>query len=261
MKLSPSIFLCLVIILFSACEKEAIFEDSNLALEFQTQKLTNNSSVSDFAALSLPVPEPDPFEIQLQWTSYISALVLIHHPDIAIAVNNLILQNGKIIPINDLLSMNVVSGENSFNTLFWSYLNLYFHPGRPNHQIIIPGIAGEEPTNELFSMDVIDFMTVITETECVELSFPKGLDLTPQTLIQGFTSTAHPLTTALTNYGYRRHWSLEDPNNSVATYVKTVNGLYVSLNENIIVARPFRNITNCLYEQYDGILFGNYLNN
>ncbi len=198
------------------------------------------------------------FENRLQWVSFITGKILRYNEDARTEVLNLLPPGKYIIRLNTLLPDNGVIGT-AFEADFLHYLQIYMTPGHPHHEIDIPPLGA--PIGTPIPEVVQEFLDDVLENNCVELYFPNRLELS-LAVNYTITSTAHPLNDSLSNDGIVRFFV---PRN-IGGIIKETNRVrvtpgYVSRNPNIIVARPYREVNECSYDNYASLDFTDFLRN
>lgn len=281
MKRTSYLFLFIFCLFVSACYQEEdiliLNQKEDIVLveqDYNTPDSSPEYRVSPFSRET----EDEKFERYLQWVSFISGRVIRYHLDARQEINSLLGTGQNVFTLTSLLDESPNAIAPNFNTHFRSILFYYImiieELGRPQLGLDIPPIA---PTDEdiVFSQEgsFSDFLDYMLQDNCVELYFPK--DLVFPTNFQ-ITSTAHPLTDAVSNYGYLRHHDpiytiagtgLGNPNGPILIEkIEVIDPSYVEANDNIIVARPYRVFIGtgdtpiCHYEDYpsDFTLFLDY---
>ncbi len=211
---------------------------------------------------------------KLQWVSYITAQVIMSDNSNRIEFFNA-LQGRKVITLHELIGEHSnLNFKSQFKNVLRSYIQKdppkkdpIFGTQSPPHPIITcdedveeiclmpPGAYNEGATNA--------FLRSILEKNCIELYLPEGLHpLVNQNLPYSITSTAHPLSHDSFNSGFR-HSSIaspkSDPNGVLS--VSNVSQNYLGIiTDNVIVARPYKNSSNCTYQEYLLLNFTTFLN-
>ncbi|MDC8003036.1 hypothetical protein POV27_03180 [Aureisphaera galaxeae] len=257
--LFPIAILLLIAVSFVSCERES-------------SELTETQSPSlDLKTTSNPDPEEDcdseedMFERQLLWLSATTSRVLRYHPA---ARTEFLLAQG--VSAEGTLSAETLLGDTStldaFKAAFEEEFIYYLNPPDPdsdNSPPKVPPVQGGAPDA---NPDWIyqQYLSIILDSNCVELYFPTGLDLSGSFIT---TATSHPLTTQMCNEGIKRlyHQPFARPGLGSFTSFVIVDDTYVANNDNVIVARPVRSTGDaspfdpCLYNQYPGIDFTLFL--
>lgn len=198
-------------------------------------------------------------ERRMQWASFITARILCQNvearEEVAMLLN---LQNTNAVSIEQL----IVRSEHTprFNALFIeeasSLVRNYIDgTAEPSHNQLIP--PSSRQANLVRFDDYINFLTV---DNCIELFFPNGISGSET---ESYYSTAHPLTLAGSNYGYKH--SCADIGFGTTNWGSTevVNDRsFVKRGQEVIVARPYRAESpfRCLYNEYEHINFTRFLN-
>lgn len=273
------LFTCCLIL--SAClQKEATFLPN---LKTDTSFIESENHSTEVSAESpqlfiMAESEDERLERYSQWVSFISAEVIRYDLNARTELIDILSPTIDAIKLRALLDESENAIAPNFNTSFRSYLVSYINfiepNGRPNHNHdILPGLDDDDDVIILSrNSEVSVFLTYVLSLNCIELYFPKKLSFPEDFTI---TSTAHPLTSSDSNYGYLRYYdlgsisdiNLGNPNDQSLVENVSVTPNYLELNDNIIVARPYRDDTGfndrvqfCLYEDYpeDLTLFLHY---
>lgn len=238
--LKKTILLSLVVAATFSCSTEE-------AIKTEEEK----SSIANFTATA---PQ-NKLENHLDWVAYITAKIV--HDNNNTAERNLLvslLSTNNTIAIDELLDVSTNPQSSTFEGKFKSLLILAHYGPEP-------GDGEEEPdpvcdTCEDNNVFYNNFKNYILNDNCVELYFPEGLNLSTNSDV---TSVSHPLTSAQQNDGFRRSYGLQYPDNAATSVV--VNPFYLIGNDNVIVARPVRDlgVQACDYSDYPGIDFTDFL--
>ncbi|WP_298516813.1 hypothetical protein [uncultured Kordia sp.] len=242
----------LLLILVFSCQKESIQNEEEQAIDNTKTEITPKS----FGTTANDYTQREILEINLKWTSYITGSVLRNDPASRLEVAAL-LQNG-----NNVIKLHQLFGNNSaFENKFQEFTDWYLFMGYPNHDKTRPnpppqGIGGGH------SNLTAAFMNYILNEHCIELYFPKSMVFVGEFNI---TTTGHPMNaTDDSNDGIIRYFSPLTVNTNgtllySTTHEVTVNDAYVQNRDNIIIARPYKNLnspiggTDCSYTQYSDI--------
>ena len=183
-------------------------------------------------------PIAEELESKMQWASFIAAIALEKNEDARNELLGLINQDNKTISTASLISPFTMAPhfrETFLEVLDW-YSMIICQNGKPE-----PGVV--PPSSYLDPQCSADFINYINVQNCIEFYFPLALDLSP---VLPITSTAHPLTEAQSNYGFKRTANTESITS--VTLVK-VSPYYLVDAKDVIVARPKSSVT-CDYSQY-----------
>ncbi len=248
------ITLIVATICLSSCQKE----DTQLELSADHQATIVNDSTREESQYT----HQQILETNLQWTAFITAKVLKNNLSARQEVQNH-LQNGqKTIKTNDLLN----ESNPFFNASFRGYVGFYSSCAH------CPEIAGTSPNPPPIlgpghATDSAKFAKYILIENCVELHFPNSLKFRD---LFDLTSTGHPLNNYNTNEGLVTLFNEPTFPISETDYQAIhvdVDSNYLETYENIIIARPFRSVSNqegengCPYSEYNGIEFTDFLDN
>ncbi|MBX2827032.1 MAG: hypothetical protein KTR22_02670 [Flavobacteriaceae bacterium] len=264
---------CIVICMLSlvSCEQEP---DELFVSE--TSDLTTTSSTSKIPTTNACIGNTDLFEAQLQWVSTIAVAVIQDHALAEAEFYNEYNSNGNVIAVDRLIGPNAVYPNFSFDfeQKLYSIIQGNYNPNNSTPPPIPPHIGGlvsnDNPTSFLSgpathfggedeTMELVNgfYNTVLTEN-CIELFLPMGLSDHDT-----FVYSSHPLDTSDCNEAIQ---SVKDSNgtwwgtSTSPTVLKERNGIP----QNTIIARPVRSGTTpedpCMYNQYSGIDFTQFLN-
>lgn len=265
MKITKLLFVCIIFITI-ACNNDA--NDLEIFTNKQQKYELHGKLINSFQIDTISI-----FQKKLQWISYISAQVIMKESSNRIELFNH-LQGRETITLNELI------GEDSnlnFKTEFLNILREHIDLSPPDRDPIHgtqsppkPLITCEDDlgdclfpgTVNLTEIAVQFFLQSVLEQNCIELYFPEGLSpLININLPYSITSTAHPLNHNSFNFGYHHSSTVSsrsDDNGVTETYM--INTSYLDiLNDNVIVARPYINETNCIYPEYLLINFHTFL--
>ncbi|WP_298516811.1 hypothetical protein [uncultured Kordia sp.] len=257
------LFSLLLFIFIFSCQKEEIQNEEETAAK--TPVITKS-----LRAINNSYTEREIMEINLRWTAFITGYVLRHNSEAQHEVATLLQNGNRVIKLSDLL----VEGS-AFHFEFIGYIGDYLNitegmQGNPNVDKTRPnpppqGIDDGEaiPNNTTIAVGItIDyipfFMDYILTENCIELYFPKSMVFAGQFSI---TSAGHSMTDKNLNDGIIRYYNeqLIDGEYFFTDNV-IVNDRYIQNNDNIIIARPYRNTNttiggiDCNYTQYNDIV-------
>jgi len=268
-------YLFAVALTLSSCQTEDTLltpENKDQSLQLDAQETGQNGLFGNTNRKGGDPLNYQVLENRLHWFSFITAKLLRHDAKYQAQFVTL-LGAGSTIPASDIIGDGPFTSNfyNDFRVELINYINGVVpdpddEPAKPpKPPLDLPGGFG--PTPEMIADEIIDYLTNI---HCVELYFPKGLDLV-STEPESITSTAHPLTGSMENEGYKRLYvGILDPDTSlvVVTFDATVNAAYLNdpLHTVVIVARPNRTAVtpegpDCSYAQYSEIDFEDFLEN
>lgn len=251
MTFTKQILFLLIFFSFLSCERE-----SDLSLDPLTSDLIqildnpsknlNHESQNRGSAI-----EGEFFKKRLQWASYITAKVLRNTtPAVRSAIQNMAATNNNVIALEDLLGNNIFNPNiNSFKNDFIIHLDdflSYTNQILPEHDKPTPPkpITHSNEENDIVNSRQI-FIDFFVEEVCAELYFPNGLTFIPNFSLK---STAHPLYENInSNDGFKRNFNDQKSLNGV-----TIDLEYVNQNNNIIIARPVRDMNSniCDYDEF-----------
>jgi len=191
---------------------------------------------------------------RMQWVSYMTAQVLLRSEDARILFQNE-LDNSSVsntVALEKLLDPNLANL--SFYNEFVDEFLLNYHGsgtcdgiGRPRNRPTPPGDTGgaTEP-QDLDAYLANAYITALLERDCLEFYLPNGFIFIHSTgpgpiLSSHIRSTAHPLSAIATSNDAFNHI------NSCFVDEITVDN---STNGFVILVRPYRSNTGCLYENY-----------
>ena len=256
MKITRLLFICSVLLTI-ACEDNAndleMVKDTNITnnLKNRTQTVINTRE------------SIDQFQKKLQWVSYISAQVIMNKSSNRVELFNYL--NGReTVTLNELIGENSnLNFKNEFLNVLRSFIN-ETPPGRdpihgtqspPEPLVTCEDDLGDclSPIHNIIQIAEQFFLRSVLQQNCIELYFPEGLHpLVNPNLPYSVTSTAHPLNYDSFNHGYHHSSVTSDQSDrNGVTKVNTVNTLYLNtMTDNVIVARPYVNQTNCTYPEY-----------
>lgn len=182
---------------------------------------------------------PIELETKMQWTSFMAAAALDLDPLARAEFMALTSGLTNTISLKKVLKPSSIAPnfKAKFLELLDSYSMYICGTGKPE--------IGEVP--QTMAQDPIcaaEFLQYIYNDNCLEFYFPKGLVLNP---ILPITSTAHPMTQANSNYGFKRHQKI--PGVTILSKMK-VNSSYLSSNKDIVVVRPIDGSVDCDYSDY-----------
>jgi len=202
------------------------------------------------------VMDSETFERTMQWASFIASEILKYNSSARNEIYNEIRKSGNHLKLVDLIG-DTRSSTPIFKSSFIILIDYYIagnvpHPdsdkAKPEPPIV-PGHATIEAQRVIFINNLILH-------NCVELYFPNELNLD---MDEPITSTAHPLDNSSSNIGIKRH-NLYD--NYSTTSAITIDNNYINVNNNIIIARPYRTFgtdgNNCAYLDYGNINFADF---
>ena len=239
----------LLLIFIFSCQKE----DNLLEEELATKRINTEITPKDFSVLNDNYSPREIMEINLRWAAYIAGSVLRSDSDSQLQAAALLQNGNNTIQLNQLLENNT-----AFANKFREIAALYFILGNPNHDKTRPNPPPQG--NPINLTDI--FIDYILNQNCIELYFPKSMNYTGAFNI---TTTGHPMTDyENSNKGIIRYFSpqlLTTENGLLysTTHEVNVTLAYVQNNNNIIIARPYKNLsapiggTDCSYIQYDDI--------
>jgi len=250
--------LFLLVFVFAACDKEDIqlpeaSIESNQVLLTKSQETIPDSRL--FTKGTIPAGEPVLLRA-LQWTSFLTARTLKHHPLSRQEFNSQATVDG-VYDLNALLDLDGLYP--SFSSEFRDVLYLYA-AGRPDqeHEPNRPLAGGTG--NMSIGAQVQAFLDFILISNCIELYVPNGLS----NFSTEYSTTGHPLNIEPYNFGFRRlavPITIDGDNINVVG-IDIFNDLYVQTHANVIIARPDRSPTGgfstsgddsadiCNYAQY-----------
>lgn len=251
MKKTYFIFLFFVTTIIACQHKQT---DLKVDQEF-TIAATETTDETVLAALELIESDSAIFSRRLQWAAFLSANVLRFDLDARQEIEDLLSNEED----NDL-NLDLLIGESAITPAFKSafYLELESYivgyafslVGRPDPQEDTPPQPISERLDNSVKEQVEIYINYMTEGNCVELYFPKGIHFDKGLAA---SSTAHPLNTDDHNVGWLRFKKpiLLD-GNFIPTKKVKIDDAYLIKNINIVVARPYRDISNeeCLYLDY-----------
>ncbi|MGH1386733.1 hypothetical protein [Kordia sp.] len=235
------------------CQKEDVRNEEETATDIMLKSLTTTAPSTSYT-------EREIMEINLRWTAYITGYVLRHDTAARHQVAALLQNGNRVIKLSDVLVENT-----AFDDGFKNYLIANFSggnqtspeppKGRPNPPP--PGIYdGDSFPSDTGTNPVDHFINYILTDNCIELYFPKSMVFSAQFTI---TSTGHSMTDKNFNDGAIRYYDEQfiDGEYTITDNV-IMNDTYILNNDNIIIARPYRNSlgprrNNCNYSQYDDI--------
>jgi len=194
----------------------------------------------------------------MQWASFISATVLCQDDEAREEVAAFLdLQNTNAVSIDQL----IVSTEHTprFREVFIDQFSSLppharFTPKPSHHQPWPPSpLDGRQ-------LNASDLIYALTVENCIQLFFPNGLSSSKADF---YYSTAHPLTLADRNYGYKL--SCGDiglgPDDWRSNRV-IIHAPLVQRGYQVIITRPYRTTrpSKCTYDEYEDIDFTQFLN-
>lgn len=263
MNIHKYIFIIIGISLFSCQQTDELSDETGtVQSEIRLRADGNNNAAYNLI-------EEDPIlENNMEWVSYLIAETLLFSPESRTYVANLISNNPNfngIIPLNVLLDQN----ENNeafliaFEEHFWCFenqgANCGTNGGRPQGRVN-PGDNAPPTCINAYC----EFLNYVLSINCIELFLPHGINFSTAKL--QIASTAHPLNNDLFNDVYIHNSVLVQAgiisNNGIIMSDPSLEDTQYELDEvaNIIVARPYRNTTNCTYTRFanDFTLFLGY---
>ncbi|WP_299679015.1 hypothetical protein [uncultured Tenacibaculum sp.] len=266
MKITRLLFICSVLLTI-ACE------DSAKELEILDHK-NAEFELNERSQIIIPHSNQDnQLQKKLQWVSYISAQVIMTKMTNRVELSNYI-QGRESVTLNELIGE---SSNLNFKSEFLNILRDHIDNSPPNRDPIHgtqtppkPLITCEDDLGDcltpvgsnLTQRAMQFFLNSVLNENCIELYFPEVLHpLAPVHLPHSITSTAHPLNYNDVNFGFH-HSSVisEESDNNGVTEVDRVNHNYLdNFTDNVIVARPYTNLSNCRYEEYLLLNFSGFL--
>ncbi|MFK8102242.1 MAG: hypothetical protein AB8G15_06955 [Saprospiraceae bacterium] len=251
MKKSYLIFLVLFMMMISCQEnrQETLLEENLITAttEFEEPAI--------LASLLLIESDSAILARRLQWMAYLSANVIRFNDAARMEVQELLENNDeRTIPVNILIGQGATASAFSaaFNIELESYIlgDLLSMLGRPDPQEDTPPRPVSERASNPVDKQVKIFLEYMTSDNCIELYFPRGFDFK----YLAMTSTGHPMNLDPFNVGWIRYKKPIKINGKLYPTGKVkVDDTYVIKHQNIIVARPFIDVSNlvCRYPEYD----------
>lgn len=248
----------MISIVVSSCNINDIEEDSEILVIEKQKTLIENKTALRLSTLN----DDEALQNRMQWVSYMTAHVIIHNVE---ARNQFRYEANNVSPASIIPLKNLI--DNPLNTTFKDafkdvFLYNYYTTspctdggrprGRPQPVGVIGGVV---PDAEFDTLLFNAYVYSLLEHDCFEFYLPNGFFFLESTDTSNPTnnpifSTAHPLNDSNNNYGFKNFnsCSVEEVEISDSTF-----GF-------VLVVRPFRNSTGCLYSDYPGIEFENFLN-
>lgn len=231
-----------------SCQKEnTVFEEEEIQT---TAKRNGFSTLDEYSPREI-------LEINLRWTAYIAGSVLRNDTGAQNQIA-LLLQNGN----NSIKLHQLLENNTAFANKFIEQTNFYLLIGYPNHDKTRPN-PPPQGIGDGHSNSTAMFIDYILNNQCIELYFPKSMNYSVN---YNITTTGHPMNaTDDSNDGIIRYFSPQLMTHNdfqdifSTTHHVTVTDTYVQSNDNIIIARPYRNSNtpiagiDCFYTQYNDI--------
>ena len=244
----------LLLVVVYSCQQEPVLNENENA---NLQADTSGFKFSSHAAT---------LEGAMQVNSFAVAEVARYNQTFQTAlVNKLNLSTNNTVNLNEFLSD---IEESTMYDDYWQAIWRIYNDPDPDVPATSPpppppppgGPGGQD--NNVDGPDAL--ISYLRNDHCIEMYFPVGLDFSEEPY--EITSTAHPLNSNNYNYGYVRFFDLTQVGPRTwryAEYVDSVNQIYVNNNDNIIVTRPYRDLSGeneiCDYDEYNGIDFTDFL--
>lgn len=258
--MNTTIKLCLtltVTLVLTSCDTPET-SDETIKNEALLKKETANRSLEE-----VDWDNPEEFENQMQWISYMAAQVLLRSEEARQLFQNEIYNSSgsNTIPLENLIGSDIA--DLSFKNEFRDEFLTNYHEnnpcdgiGKPRNRPKPPGtIGGTAPGVDPNDYLVHHYYSVILDGNCLELYMPNGFAFLQATgtfnnVNIPIKTTAHPLTFDNFNSGFIH-------NNACS--VQEIDVIDNSSSGLIIATRPYRNNSNCLYDKYS-MNFEDFLN-
>ncbi len=244
----------LLMVAFSCQQEPVLNENENANLQADT----SGFQLSSHAAT---------LEGAMQVNSFAVAKVARYNPTFrTVLENHLNLSNDNIVKLDEFLS-DIQLTSSGYQDYYMAIWKIYTDPDpdvpatSPPPPPPPPGGPGG-PDNNVDGPDAL--ISYLRNVHCIEMYFPVGLDFSEEPY--EITSTAHHLNSNKNKYGYVRYFDLTQVGPRTwryANYVDFIDQNYVNNNANIIVTRPYRDLSGdndiCDYDEYSGIDFTDFL--
>ncbi len=244
-------FMLTVLLVCIGCQpNDEVLEETSI--ENQPESLFSKGTTEE----EPPLTETELLEAKMQWLTYFAAKAMYADSQVKNEVASF-LTTDNTVSLDDLFDNPSSSHfEDAIRDLLLERFSGGKEDGEPKTPpgVAVPTCCGEP---EYMTDQLIAYWA---EDHCIELYFPGGIDTTSAGA--KMTSTAHPLTTFESNYGFERG-STDDGKVTHAT----INELTLTLDPHtIVMARlvpttvPNPASNTCSYDEFSGIDFTNFLN-